>query len=416
MKSGGADGAKTKHSAAVLQALAKIRRGALEILPEAELLEKLSNAEKSGKPLRIKAGFDPTAPDLHLGHTVLLRKLRDFQELGHQILFLIGDFTGMIGDPSGRNATRKRMTREDVVRNAETYATQVFKILDRDRTEIVFNSKWCQSMSFEEVLTLTAHYTVARLLEREDFSRRYEQQEPISLIEFMYPLIQGYDSVALQADVELGGSDQKFNLLVGRTLQQEYGQKPQCIVTMPLLVGLDGVQKMSKSYGNYVAINETPFAMFAKLMSIPDTQLRDYCLLLTRFEEKEIDAGVASDPFELKKKLAATVVDDFHPAGAGAEARAAWEKEKGRAGREKMVLPPDTPVHQVDAAGESPLIALLVQAGVEKSASAVRRLVESGAIRIGEDLKPIDDVRATLSFPGEYCLKIGKKRYLILRG
>ncbi|MBX7058078.1 MAG: tyrosine--tRNA ligase [Leptospirales bacterium] len=396
------------------KALALLQRGALEILPENELLERLEASRQSKQALRIKAGFDPTAPDLHLGHTVLLRKLRDFQDLGHHVLFLIGDFTGMIGDPTGRNATRKRMSREDVARNAETYATQVFKILDRDRTEIVFNSSWCQGLSFEDVLSLTARYTVARLLEREDFSRRYSAQESISLIEFMYPLIQGYDSVALKADVELGGSDQKFNLLVGRELQKEYGQRPQVVLTMPLLVGLDGVQKMSKSAGNYIAINETPFSMFAKIMSIPDSLLRDYCLLLTRLDPTEVESGLKEAPFDLKKKLGQLVTDDFHSAGAGDEARAAWEREKGSAGRKQMVLPPDTPRMRVEGEGERGLVQLLVEAGVEKSASAVRRLIESSSIRIGEDLQVVEDPRRTLSFPGEYHIKIGKKRYLIL--
>lgn len=413
----GASGAAKEYSAETLAAFRKIQRGALEILPEAELLERLEESRKSGQPLRIKAGFDPTAPDLHLGHTILLRKMRHFQDLGHEVLFLIGDFTGMIGDPTGRNTTRKRLDRADVERNAETYAAQVFKILDRDRTRIVFNSEWCNPLKIEDILSLTARYTVARLLERDDFSKRYKAQESISLVEFMYPLLQGYDSVVLKADVELGGSDQKFNLLVGRELQKEYGQRQQCVVTVPLLVGLDGQMKMSKSAGNYIAVNEAPFAMFAKIMSISDSLMQNYYILLTELDEGEIERSIGADPFAAKKRLGELVVDQFHPPGAGATARAAWENEKGKANRERMILPPDTPTFQV-AAGETeaPLTKLLVDAGVEKSASAVRRLIEGGSIKIGEALDNIDDVHYKLKFPGEYALKIGKKRYLVIRG
>ena len=406
-----------KLSEETQRALDLIRRGVSEILPESELVEKLRKSEQEGRPLRIKAGFDPTAPDLHLGHTVLLRKLRHFQDLGHQILFLIGDFTGMIGDPTGRSATRKQMTRAEVESNAHTYQEQVFKILDPKKTEIVFNSTWCASMRFEDVLGLSARYTVARLLERDDFSKRYQSGESISLIEFLYPLVQGYDSVALKADVELGGTDQKFNLLVGRELQGQYGQEPQVIVTVPLLVGLDGQRKMSKSYGNYVGIDEAPYPMFAKLMSVSDELMWDYYLLLTDLPAHEIDTRRA-DPFEAKKGLATMLVDAYHPEGAGSAARAHWEQEKGQAGRDQMVLPPDTPVFRVE--GKMPQTRALVQiikdAELEPSLSAIRRHIDAGAVKLGESLETVRDRDLQLTFPGSYVVKIGKKKYLRIVG
>ena len=409
--------ASKKTSEKTKQALETIRRGAAEILPEQELLEKLQKSELEGRPLRIKAGFDPTAPDLHLGHTVLLRKLRHFQDLGHQILFLIGDFTGMIGDPTGRSATRKQMTRADIEQNAQTYQEQVFKILDANRTEIVFNSHWCAEMRFEDVLGLSARYTVARLLERDDFSKRYAAGESISLIEFLYPLVQGYDSVALKADVELGGTDQKFNLLVGRELQSQYGQEPQVIITVPLLVGLDGQRKMSKSYDNYVGINEPPYEMFAKLMSVSDELMWSYYVLLTDVAPADVDAR-RSDPFEAKKELATLVVDSFHPKGAGADARAHWEREKGQSGRERMVLPPGTATYRVN--GPMPrslsLVQIICDAKVEPSLSAVRRHIDAGAVKLGEALETVRDRDLELTFPGEYAVKIGKKKYLRIVG
>ncbi len=406
---------KKSYAKETLAAFEKIRRGSSEILPEEELLDRLEESRKSGKPLRIKAGFDPTAPDLHLGHSLLLRKLRHFQELGHHVQFLIGDFTGMIGDPTGRSATRNRMTREDVERNAETYKEQVFRILDREKTEIVFNSKWCRDMRFEDVLGLTARYTVAQLLERDDFQKRYRAGESISLIEFMYPLVQGYDSVALKSDVELGGNDQKFNLLVGRELQKAYGQQAQSIVTVPLLVGLDGERKMSKSYDNYVGITEAPYQMFAKIMSVSDELMREYYILLTDVPEKEIDARIQADPFEAKKLLAADITDSLHESGAGADARRQWEKEKSEK-RNELVLPPDTPEHSVDEAGEHLLVRLLVDSGIEPTLTKARRLVKDGAVKMGQELEVVNDIEHKLTFPGSYDLKIGKKRYLKLRG
>ncbi|MCB1174382.1 MAG: tyrosine--tRNA ligase [Leptospiraceae bacterium] len=397
-------------------ALDLIKRGAVDVLPENELIEKLIRSEKSGQPLRIKAGFDPTAPDLHLGHTVLLRKLRHFQELGHQVLFLIGDMTGMIGDPTGRNATRKQLTRAEVAQNAKTYERQVFKVLDRDKTEIVFNSSWLEDMGFDAILGLTARYTVAQLLERDDFQKRYRAGDSISLIEFMYPLMQGYDSVAMQSDVELGGTDQKFNLLVGRALQKEYNQEQQVVLTMPLLVGLDGEKKMSKSMQNYIGIDESPYDMFAKLMSISDALMRDYYLYLTDIPITTIDERISADPFEAKKLLAIQIVNDFHPAGAGESARQSWESEKSARGKGELVLPPDVPVLQVTASGPRSVVQLIIEAKMAKSTSEVRRLIQQGAVKLGESLDTVSDVDAELDFPGDYVLRIGKKRYLKLTG
>jgi len=298
----------------VEEQLELITRGAVDIVPFEDLKSKLKRSYDENKPLRVKFGADPSAPDLHLGHTVVLRKLRQFQQLGHHVIFLIGDFTGMIGDPTGKSTTRKRLSREEVLANAETYKSQIFKILDPEKTEIVFNSSWCGKMSFADVLDLTARYTVARLLEREDFGKRYREGKPISLIEFMYPLIQGYDSVALRADIELGGTDQMFNLMVGRELQKEYGQESQVILTMPLLEGTDGTQKMSKSYGNYIGINEPPSQMFGKIMSIPDNLILKYFELLTDIPTTTIKNKCKMAPTHattrfssLKRLLASTI-------------------------------------------------------------------------------------------------------------
>ncbi len=408
---------KGEYSPETLADMAKLERGASEILPRDELLSKLERARQTGRPLRVKAGFDPTAPDLHLGHTVLLRKLKHFQDLGHEIIFLIGDFTGMIGDPTGRSATRKRLSAAEVQENAKTYTRQVFKILDEKKTRIEFNSKWCAPMTFEEVLVLTARYTVARMVERDDFSKRLAANESISLVEFMYPLVQGYDSVILKSDVELGGTDQKFNLLVGRELQKEYGQEPQAILTTPLLIGLDGGRKMSKSYDNYIGINETPYAMFAKLLSISDELMWDYYLLLTDLPETEI-ASLKNDPFEAKKLLGERIVDDYHPVGSGRAARDQWESEKSAGGRGHMVLPPDTPEYRVKAPVPCrlQLAAIVADAGLEQSKSAVRRLIKSGAVKIGDDLATVADEGFELEFPGQYTVRVGKKKYLKILG
>src|SRR5262249_7625805 len=298
--------------------LTYIKKGASEIIHERELRERLENSLKTGKPLRVKAGFDPTAPDLHVGHTVLIRKLKHFQDLGHTVIFLIGDFTGMIGDPSGRSVTRPPLTREDINRNAETYKAQVFKILDSQKTVVDFNSRWFSKLTPEDFIRLTAKFTVSQMLEREDFHKRFTEEKPIAMHELLYPIAQGYDSVALEADVELGGTDQKFNLLMGRQLQRDYNQLPQIVLTMPLLEGTDGVQKMSKSYGNYIGITEPPTEMFGKVMSISDDLMWRYYELLTDVTLREIDelkqavAKGRTHPMELKKELGIRIVKDFH--------------------------------------------------------------------------------------------------------
>src|SRR5271157_807680 len=309
--------------------LAYLTKGADETIRVEELKAKLERSAKTGKPLRVKAGFDPTAPDIHLGHTVLIRKLKHFQDLGHTVIFLIGDFTGLIGDPSGRNVTRPLMTREEIAANAETYKTQVFKILDTQKTVVDFNSRWLGKLTSFDWIKLCSHYTLARVLERDDFAKRMKEQHPISIHELLYCLAMGYDSVALEADVELGGTDQKFNLLVGRTLQQEYGQEPQVIMTMPLLEGLDGVQKMSKSLGNYVGINEPPSEMFGKIMSISDDLMWRYYLLLTDLSPQEISDMKEGEAHrrDLKKHLAYSIVFDFHGTLAADQAQRDWEAQ-----------------------------------------------------------------------------------------
>ncbi|SDJ20908.1 tyrosyl-tRNA synthetase [Pseudomonas delhiensis] len=362
----------------VEEQLALIKRGADELLVEAELVEKL----KRGQPLRIKAGFDPTAPDLHLGHTVLINKLRQFQDLGHQVIFLIGDFTGMIGDPSGKSATRPPLTREQVLENAETYKSQVFKILDPARTEVAFNSTWMDKLTPADFIRLASQYTVARMLERDDFSKRYASNQSIAIHEFLYPLVQGYDSVALRADVELGGTDQKFNLLMGRELQRAYDQEPQCILTMPLLEGLDGVKKMSKSLGNYIGIQEAPGVMYSKLVSIPDTLMWRYFELLSfrSMDEinalrKDVEAGV--NPRDVKIKLAEEIVARFH----GEEAAANAHKSAGNRLKEGE-LPEDIPEVEVAATEDLPIGAVLNRAGLVKNSAVARDLLGAGGVRV----------------------------------
>ena len=312
--------------------LSIIKSGAAELISEEELLRKFKKSLKTGRPLRIKAGFDPTAPDLHLGHTVLIQKIRQFQELGHHIIFLIGDFTGMIGDPTGKSETRKPLTKEDVARNAETYKAQIFKILDEKKTEVVFNSSWMNNLSVSDLIILASKYTVARMLERDDFKKRYSGNRPIAIHEFLYPLIQGYDSVVLNADVELGGTDQKFNLLVGRELQREFGQEPQVVITMPLLEGLDGTNKMSKSLGNYVGITEPPGEIFGKIMSVSDELMLRYYELLSSISNTEIEAlkdglkkGTAH-PKDAKSNLAKEIVARFHGKDAAVKAASEFDK------------------------------------------------------------------------------------------
>ena len=362
----------------VEEQLALIKRGAEEVLVESELVEKL----KRGEPLRIKAGFDPTAPDLHLGHTVLINKLRQFQELGHQVVFLIGDFTGMIGDPSGKSATRPPLTREQVLDNAETYKAQVFKILDPAKTEVAFNSTWMDQLTPADFIRLASQYTVARMLERDDFQKRYEGNQPIAIHEFLYPLVQGYDSVALRADVELGGTDQKFNLLMGRELQRAYGQPSQCIVTMPLLEGLDGVKKMSKSLGNYVGIQEAPGVMYNKLVSMPDALMWRYFELLSFRSMEEIeqfkqDVAAGANPRDIKIKLAEEIVARFH----GEEAAANAHRSAGNRLKDGE-LPDDLPEVELLSAEDMLISSVLNKAGLVKNAAAARDLLSAGSVKV----------------------------------
>ncbi len=384
--------------------LSVIRRGAEEVLVEAELVTKLER----GVPLRVKAGFDPTAPDLHLGHTVLINKLRQFQELEHQVVFLIGDFTGMIGDPSGKSATRPPLTRDQVLENAETYKSQVFKVLDPSKTEVAFNSSWMDNLTPSDFIRLASQYTVARMLERDDFSKRYSTNQPIAIHEFLYPLVQGYDSVALKADVELGGTDQKFNLLMGRELQRSYGQESQCIVTMPLLEGLDGVKKMSKSLGNYVGIQEAPGIMYSKLVSIPDSLMWRYFELLSfrdigEIEQYQADVGRGANPRDIKIKLAEEIVARFH----GEEAAAAAHRSAGNRMREGEV-PEGIPEVELRSCEDMPIASVLNRSGLVKNAAVARDLLASGGVRV--DGEVVD--RAFIFKLGEtHVCQAGKKSF-----
>ncbi len=388
----------------VEEQLALIKRGAEEVLVEAELVEKL----KRGQPLRIKAGFDPTAPDLHLGHTVLINKLRQFQELGHQVVFLIGDFTGMIGDPSGKSATRPPLTREQVLDNAETYKQQVFTILDPAKTEVAFNSTWMDQLKPADFIRLASQYTVARMLERDDFDKRYTSNQPIAIHEFLYPLVQGYDSVALKADVELGGTDQKFNLLMGRELQRAYGQESQCIVTMPLLEGLDGVKKMSKSLGNYVGIQEAPGVMYNKLVSMPDALMWRYFELLSfrsmeEIEQFKCDVEQGANPRDIKIKLAEELVARFH----GEEAAANAHRSAGNRMKDGE-LPEDLPEVELASVEDMPISSVLNKAGLVKNAAVARDLLGSGGVRV--DGEVVD--RAFLFKVGStHVCQAGKKAF-----
>jgi len=388
------------------EALEQIKRGAQEILVESALVERLNE----GRSLRIKAGFDPTAPDLHLGHTVLLNKLRQFQELGHEAIFLIGDFTGMIGDPTGKNATRKPLSRDEVIENAETYETQIFKILDPEKTLVMFNSSWMNKMDAADLIQLAARHTVARMLERDDFSKRYSSGQPIAIHEFIYPLVQGYDSVALKADVELGGTDQKFNLLVGRQLQEAYGQKPQVVLTMPILEGLDGVQKMSKSLNNYIGISEVPDDMFGKLMSISDDLMWRYFELLSfrsmtevRKLRREIDEG--RNPRDIKFELGRELVTRFH-----SQSDADRAQENFIARFQKGALPQDIPEVSLSAGDKGIQIAnVLKDAGLTSSTSEAMRMIRQGAVRI--DGERIADPKLLLMAGSSCVCQVGKRRF-----
>ncbi len=386
--------------------LETIKRGAEEILLETELVEKL----KKGRPLRVKAGFDPTAPDLHLGHTVLINKLRQFQELGHEVMFLIGDFTGMIGDPTGKNVTRKPLTRDDVIENARTYEQQIFKILDPEKTLVMFNSSWMGEMSAADLIQLAAKHTVARMLERDDFSKRYNGGQPIAIHEFLYPLIQGYDSVAMKADVELGGTDQKFNLLVGRELQKHYGQEPQVVLTMPILEGLDGVQKMSKSLNNYIGIADAPNEMFGKLMSVSDDLMWRYIELLS-FEPLETvrrwkrDVAGGRNPRDIKVSFAQEIIARFH-SRAAAEAALADFETRFRQG----AIPDDIPAISLEAPPEGlPVVQLLKLAGLVPSTSEAIRQIAGGGVRL--DSEKVSDKGLLVTKGSTVVAQVGKRKY-----
>ncbi len=386
-------------------ALSLIQRGADEILVEDELIKKL----KSGKKLRVKAGFDPTAPDLHLGHTVLINKLRHFQELGHEVIFLIGDFTGMIGDPTGKSATRPPLTESDVAANAKTYEHQIFKILDRDKTTVAFNSHWMNAMPTAELIKLASRQTVARMLERDDFSKRYKSGQSIAIHEFLYPLIQGYDSVALEADVELGGTDQKFNLLMGRQLQESFGQSPQVVITVPLLEGLDGVNKMSKSLGNYIGVDDPPDEMFGKIMSISDELMWRYFELLSFRPDEEIEqfkneVEGGKNPRDIKFELAIEIVNRFHQSSDGVRARDSFIQRF-----QKGALPEDIPEISIAVSEEGlPIANTLKQAGLVQSTSDAYRMLKQGAVKV--DGERVQDRSMRFKSSMEAVVQVGKRR------
>ncbi|HZG50670.1 MAG TPA: tyrosine--tRNA ligase [Pyrinomonadaceae bacterium] len=391
-----------------------LRKGAVEIIREEDLRAKLERSARTGVPLRVKYGADPTAPDIHFGHTVVIRKLRAFQELGHTAIFLIGDFTGLIGDPSGKSVTRPQLTREEINANAETYKAQIFKLLDPDKTVIDFNSRWMDTLGSDGFVRLAARTTVKQILERDDFQKRLADERPIALHELLYPLVQGYDSVALEADVELGGTDQKFNMLVGRNLQREYAQPPQVVITMPLLEGTDGIQKMSKSYGNYIGINEPAPEMFGKIMSVSDALMWRYYELLTDLRTDEIAQLRAAaqagerNPRDLKVELAKRVIADFHSA---ADAQAA-EEEFNRVFKRKEI--PDEIEERAVAAGNWKLPRLLVETALAASMGEARRLIEQGGVRVDGERRAEDEVN--LHAEQSILIQVGKRRFLRVRG
>lgn len=403
----------------VHEQLDAVRQAALEILSEEELARKLERAQRSGTPLVVKQGFDPTRPDLHIGHAVSMRLLRAFQEMGHDVVFVVGDYTALIGDPSGRNELRPALSEEQVAQNAETYAEQVYKILDPARTRVEFNSRWLKPLQLADLLRLTAQYTVARMLEREDFARRYAENRPISLVEFMYPLMQAYDSVALRADVELGGSDQKFNLLVARTIQERYGQEPQVCVLLPLLRGTDGVQKMSKSYDNYVGLADAPEEQYGRTMSIPDELLPEWYELAAGLRGAELERALdrlRTDPYAAKRTLAAHIVQQYHGAAAAEAAAAHFDLVFRQHG-----VPDDVPLLELAASdealgaadGEVPLTRLLVRAGLAPSTSQAARLIEQGAVLVDGARVAARDARVAAH--GEHLLQKGKRHFARVR-
>lgn len=383
-----------------------LKKGAVDLIREEDLRKKLERSAKTGKPLRVKLGADPTAPDIHIGHTVVIRKLRAFQELGHTAIFLIGDFTGMIGDPSGKNATRPPLSREEILVNAETYKTQIFKLLDPEKTEIRFNSEWMDKYSAADFVKLCSRVTVKQILERDDFEKRLREEKPISLHELLYPLVQGYDSVALEADVELGGTDQKFNLMVGRNLQREYAQEPQVILTTPLLEGLDGVNKMSKSLNNYIGIDENPSEMFGKVMSITDELMWKYYDLLTDSTPVEIEAMKSSqeNPRNLKMNLAKLIIEDFHSTDAANAAEADFI-----ARFVKKEIPDEIEETQISS-GNHNLADLLVQTNLAPSKKEARRLIEQGGVKLNGE--KVSNTNTEIELADEILLQVGKRKFL----
>ncbi len=400
--------------APVEEQLTYIQKGSAEIIREAELRAKLEKSLASGTPLRVKAGFDPTAPDLHLGHTVLLRKLKHFQDLGHTVIFLVGDFTGMIGDPSGRSATRPPLSPEEIMRNAKTYMAQVYKILSSKTTEVRFNSEWFDKMKSADWIRLAAKFTVSQMLEREDFHKRFQEEKPIAMHELLYPLAQGYDSVALKADVELGGTDQKFNLLMGRELQRSFGQESQVVLTTPIIEGLDGVHKMSKSLGNAIGIQEAPLEMYGKLMSISDEMMWRYYELLTDVQVAEIEKlKLESHPMESKKDLARRVISDFHSAEAAGKAAEDWAKQFQKGG-----VPDEVEEVEVEAAGSIKLDKLLVKAKLAESGSDAVRKLKQKSVRVNGEV--VSDPTTSIPASGQVTLQVGRKikkvRFVVPRG
>jgi len=390
--------------AAVDEQLTYIKKGSSEIVKESELREKLAKSAASGKPLRVKAGFDPTAPDLHLGHTVLLRKLKHFQDLGHTVIFLIGDFTGMIGDPTGRSATRPPLSAEELMRNAKTYMEQVYKILSPRTTEVRFNNEWFEKMKSADWIKLAAKTTVSQMLEREDFHKRFKEEKPIALHELLYPLAQGYDSVMLKADVELGGTDQKFNLLIGRDLQRAFGQESQVVLTMPILEGLDGVQKMSKSYGNAIGIKEAPLEMYGKIMSISDAMMWRYYELLTAVQMADIERMQSEiHPMQAKKDLAARIVKDFHSPDAAAKATEDWAKQFQKGG-----VPDEVEEAEIELSDPKVRIdKLLARVGLAESVSDAVRKLKQGSVKVNGET--ISDPTTTVDLSADVLLQIGRK-------
>jgi tyrosyl-tRNA synthetase len=394
--------------------VAFLKKGAVDLIRESDLRAKLESAAKTGKPLRVKLGADPTAPDIHLGHTVVIRKLKAFQDLGHTVIFLIGDFTGLIGDPTGKSATRPPLSAEEIAANAETYKKQIFKLLDPEKTEIRFNSEWFNTIGAAGFIKLASHTTVRQILERDDFEKRMNEEKPIALHELLYPLVQGYDSVALKADIELGGTDQKFNLLMGRNLQREYGQDPQVIMTMPLLKGLDGVQKMSKSLGNYIGITEAPSEMFGKVMSISDELMWEYYELLTDCGIDDISArrirceSGAENPRDAKINLAKSIIQDFHSMAEATEA----EDEFNRRFVKKEI--PDDIEETKLACGKYKIFDLLVQTKLAGSKGEAKRLIEQGGVKLNNE--KISDSAAEVDLSEEILVQVGKRRFLKVSG